>query len=43
MLENVKNLIKHDKGVTFKIICDTLKKELANAKKNLLGRLLGMD
>jgi len=26
MLENVKNLVSHDKGNTFKVICDTLKK-----------------
>lgn len=28
MLENVKNLINHDKGKTFKVICDVLRKEL---------------
>lgn len=28
LLENVKNLLSHDKGNTFKIICDTLKNEL---------------
>ena len=28
LLENVKNLVNHDKGTTFRIICDTLKKQL---------------
>jgi DNA (cytosine-5)-methyltransferase 1 len=28
LLENVKNLISHDKGNTFRVICDTLDKEL---------------
>jgi DNA (cytosine-5)-methyltransferase 1 len=28
LLENVKNLVSHDKGNTFKVICETLKNEL---------------
>ena len=28
LLENVKNLVSHDSGNTFRVICDTLKKEL---------------
>lgn len=28
LLENVKNLVSHDKGNTFRVICDTLKDEL---------------
>ncbi len=28
LLENVKNLVSHDKGNTFRVICDTLRKEL---------------